>query len=104
MSTATQTPSSTITIQKSQNVLITNKTISFANTEESHGLQSGLKQLLIRNRYMRELKIYFLSGSSHYITIPPGANYEINEIDFSGTILYMKASGLPCVVEIQELY
>lgn len=96
----------TATIEEAQEVLITNYSIAMAATEYTHALQSGLKSLLIRNRTLgAETRIAFVvSGTTtNYVTLRPGAVYDIPNIDFTGKTLYLRSDAVS-TVEIVELY
>ena len=108
MSIATQTftpVSGTIIVSGATDVKITNFPVLVANTEYSHALTTGLKQLTIKNRDRSTTKIAFISGDSllNYITIYPGAVFSVGDLTFSGKILYFNCS-VVSTLEIVELY
>lgn len=95
-----------ITVSGASSNLITNLLLTTANTEYSHVLQSGVRQIYIRSRNNSELKISFTLGESgtKYLTIPKFNSFHVNDISFSGVTLYLQASANNEVVEIFELY
>lgn len=93
-------------IEVSTNVTITNLSATLANTEYSHALTSGLKQLIIRSRGRAKLQVAFVSGQSgtNFITIPGGANLSLEGLEFTGKTVYVQANQASTIVEILELY
>lgn len=103
MSNITGTIRAKATLEQSQDPLIYNVPVLLANTEVSQALTVGTKIFTIRVRGTCGLKLAFVSGQSgtNYITIPPGANYNVEGLNFSGT-LYFQTSKATQIVEILE--
>lgn len=74
-----------------------------AGTEYSQALSSGTKSFTIRSRGNSELKLAFTSGESgtKFVTIPKGASYSQEGLNFSGT-LYFQANKNSETIEIVE--
>ena len=70
-----------VSVTGATNVEITNLSLPTANTEVSHSLQSGLKELRIRARGIAKLQYAFVSTESgtKYWTIPIGATDNITD-------------------------
>ena len=108
MSIATQTftpVSGTVIISGATDVKITNFQVPVANTEYSHSLTTGLKQLTIKNRDRSTTQIAFIAGDSllNYITIYPGSVFSVGDLTFSGKTIYFNCS-VVSTLEILELY
>lgn len=97
---------STVSLERSTEVLITNLNIPSANTEVSHVLQNKLHEIIIKAREYARLKIAFVSGDTvvSYLTIEKGAVLFLGEIDFTGKTLYIQSSVAGVTVEIVELF
>jgi hypothetical protein len=95
-----------ITVTGATSSRITNLSVPIAFTEVSHLLQTNVKQLIIRSRNLANLQIAFVSTESgtKYLTIPPGCNLKLDNIEFSSTTLYIQSSTASTTVEILELY
>lgn len=85
---------------------ITNLSIVNANTEYSHALTNGLKQLRIRCRGIADLQYSFVSGESgtKYFTIFKGTCDSIIDLDFDSKVLYIQSNKASVIVEIMELF
>jgi hypothetical protein len=83
---------------------IYNLAMPLANTEYSQVISSGTKQLLVRMRSTARAKLAFISGDSSvlYITIEAGAVYFDNQLDLSGTTIYLQSAAAGQVAEILE--
>lgn len=94
-----------VTISAATDSKITNYVVPLSNTEYSHALVNGLKQLLIRSREKCTVHFAFVSGESltKYMTILPGVALNVSDLDFTGKVLYFNCS-VPCTLEILEFY
>lgn len=83
---------------------ITNLSLATANTEVDHTLQTNLKQITIRNRDNGRLQFSFTDGQSgsNYITIPAGATFSIDGINYSAGTLSIQSNKASQTVEILE--
>lgn len=97
---------STVSVERSNSNLITNLSMSLANTEYSHTLQNKLHELIIKARESTRLKIAFVSGDSgvKFFTIEKGNVLFLSEVDFTGKTLYIQSTVASVTVEIMELY
>jgi hypothetical protein len=91
------------TVQEAGSVTVYNVSVTLANTEFSQDLTEGTKAFTIRVRGGSSLKLAFEAGQSgtNYVTIPPGANYTAEGLNFSGT-LYFQTPKPSQTVEIVE--
>jgi len=103
MSNITGTIRAKATLEQSQSPLIYNVSCLLANTEYSQALTVGTKIFTIRVRGISSLKLAFEPGESsiNYITIPAGANYSADGLNFSG-LLYFQTTKATQIVEILE--
>lgn len=85
---------------------ITNLVLLLADTEYSHILVDGLKELIIKCREYTDLKYSFVSGESDtkYLTIWRGTCHTLNDLDFNSKTLYIQGSKANVTVEVLELY
>ena len=81
---------------------MTNLSMVTANTEYSHALLSDVKILQIRARGDSNIKMAFVSGESgtKYFTMPKNSSYELKDIKFSSSTLYVQADKANEVLEI----
>lgn len=95
-----------LTLLQSENVRITHLTLITANTEYSHSLQDGLKQLRIKCKSFANLQYAFVAGESatKYWTIPVGCTDNITDLKFISMMLYVQSNKNSVIVEIMELY
>lgn len=84
---------------------ISNLNIISANNEQSFALSANLKKIIIRLREFADLKISFVATESgtKYLTIPRGCTLVLDEISFTGKILYYQSALANATVEILEL-
>lgn len=103
MSNITGTIRGRATIVESTTPLVYNVPVVLANTEISQALSSGTKQFIIKVRGSARLQLAFSSGesSTNYITVPPGAAYTAEGLNFDG-MLYFQTNQSSQVVEILE--
>lgn len=85
---------------------ITNLVLTLADTEYSHMLVNGLKELIIKCREYSDLKYSFVSGESDtkYFTIWRGTCHNLNDLDFNNKTLFIQSSRANVTVEVMELY
>lgn len=104
ISSPTFKPSGSVTVEGATSSEITNLSLAVADTEYSHNLNDGLKQIIIRNRNNYSTRIAFVSGetATKYFTIPQGCTLTISDLSFSSTILYARSPGIS-TLEIIEL-
>lgn len=97
---------STVSVERSSEVLITNLSMPLANNEYSHTLQNKLHELIIKAREATRLKVAFVSGDSGilYLSIEKGAVLFLNDVDFTGKTLYIQSTVAGVTVEIMELF
>jgi len=71
-------------------ITVVNISESDINTEKQHNLNTGLKQIIIRNRNEANTRISFASGgtSGSYYTIRRGSCLELSGLNYSGTLFY----------------
>jgi hypothetical protein len=86
---------------------IKNITLVSANVEQSVTLETGLRQIMIRNRSPQNavLKIAFTSGESgtKFITIPKGNSFNLENINFNSKTLYLQSNQDNTIVEILQI-
>jgi hypothetical protein len=84
--------------------IITNKSITTANVEESHSFQTGVKKFIIRARDNSKLQIAFNSGDSGstFVTIPRGNAFTQEGLNPSSLVLYVQSDKSGSIVEILE--
>lgn len=72
-----------------------NVSVPLANTEMSQALGSNVKKILLRARGASRTQFSFVSGESNinFITIPAGASYHVDQLNFSGTIYFQTSKG-----------
>lgn len=82
---------------------IYNVSVPLANTEVSQSLNSGTKKFTIRVRGSSTLKLAFtaLDSGSLYLTVPRGASYSEEGVNFTGS-LYFQTDQPSQTVEIVE--
>ena len=95
-----------LTIEASESVLITHLTLTLANTEYSHVLQTKLKQLKIKTMNGAKLQYAFVLGDSalKFRTIPKFNEDSLSDLDLTGKTLYIQSNLAATIVEIVELY
>jgi len=83
---------------------ITNLSLPTANTEVDHILQTNVLRLLIKNRNNGRLQFAFVNTESgtNFITIPSGATYDIEGINFAAGTLSIQSNKANQTVEILE--
>lgn len=83
---------------------IYNIDLTLANTEYSQAITNGAVKITLRTRLASNLKVSFTATESgvKYITIPPGASYEINTIRTNNLTLYVQSDVAANVLEIVE--
>lgn len=103
MSNVTGTVRARATLLEAVTPTIYNVSVLLANTEVSQTLTNNTKSFLIRVRGASNLKLAFILGDSgiNYITVPAGANYYADGLNFSGT-LYFQTTKASQIVEILE--
>lgn len=107
ISTPTFKPSGSTEIIGATKIAITNKSLPNADTEESHTLQTNLKQLIIKTRTAKaKLQLAFVAteSSTQYVTIWPGVAFHIADLSLSGKTLYVQSNKDSTFIEIVELY
>lgn len=94
-----------VDIINATNARTTNLALPAINTEVSHALIDNLKQIIIRNRLLVDLKFSFTSGESgtEYTTLKGGAVLTLSDLDFNSKTIYIQ-SGTITTIEILELY
>jgi hypothetical protein len=99
-------PASDVNVIAAKTIKITNLTLSLANTEYNHPLQSKLKQLKIKSRSASRLQYAFIEGDSsvQFQTIPKFCEEFLSGLDFTDKILYIQTDSTATIVEIVELY
>jgi len=85
--------------------LITNYSIASANTEYSHVLNDGVKQIIMRCRESARIQYCFVYGesNSNYMTIRKNCVVGIDKIKFTGKTIYFQSGSAPVTLEILEL-
>lgn len=104
MSIVTGTIRGRATVEASSVPKVYNVPVTLANTEYSQALSTGTKAFTIKLRDIgAKLQIAFVSTESGttYVTIPSGAGYTADGLDFGGTI-YFQSNKPSQVVEILE--
>lgn len=88
-----------------KNTSITNFSLAVKNVEYAHVLIANIKELIVRNRTLSDLKISFVVNESatKYITVKSGTVMVLDDLDFTGKTLYMQSEKIS-LVEIMELY
>lgn len=83
---------------------IYNLSMPLANTEYQQAITNGAVKITLRTRLGAALKISFTATESgvKYITVPPGATYEINTIRTNNLTLYVQSTVANNVLEIVE--
>lgn len=81
---------------------IYNLSMPVANTEYSQVLADGTKKITVRARTKAEIKIYFSSGSSEWITLKGGAVFSEENLDLSGVTIYLQSNVGSQMAEILE--
>ena len=104
MSNITGTFRGKATIEASSVVTITNLSVPAANTEVSHALQAGVKQIYIQNRGDARTRFAFVSGESgtKFVTLFPGVAWHVSDILLTGATLYIQCNKVSQIVEIME--
>lgn len=97
--------SGSIVLAGAPNVLITNLSITTANTEFSHTLQSNVSVLEFKARNGEEFKYSFVATESgtKFITVPCGSGQAFAGIKLVGKTLYLQSPST-CIIEIIEFY
>ena len=95
----------TVTLGGAESPLITNLSLPTINTEVSHALQSGLSEVIIRNRSSDVLKMSFVSTQSGtiYLTIEAHCVLVLEGLKFTGKTIYIQSPAIS-TVEILELF
>lgn len=99
-------PASDVNVIAAKTIKITNLTLSLANVEYNHPLQSKLKQIKIKSRSASRLQYAFIEGDSSVLfkVIPKFCEEVLVDVDFTGKILYVQSDSTAAIVEIVELY
>jgi len=82
--------------------IITNLTLTLADTEYSHALPNGTKKYTVQCRTDDVLKLSYTkeeSGST-YITIPEGASQSEDNLNTNVLVLYLQSPTAGVIVEI----
>ena len=85
--------------------LITNKTMTLANTEYNHTFQDNCKKILVRERSGGEdVKIAWVSGESgtNYFTLGAGSTKAIDGFHVYARIMYFQCTAVGKILEIEE--
>ena len=101
MGVISNTPRASITQADSPTIF--NKSAPTANTEVSQLLSNNTKKFIIKVRSGNaKLQLAFVSteSSTNFITVPAGAVYEDDGLDFSGTV-YFQTNKASQTVEIR---
>jgi hypothetical protein len=95
-----------VDIVNASDAKITNVSLLLADTEYSHVLVNGLKELRIKCREYADLKYSFVSGESDtkYFTIWRGVCDNLTDLDFNNKTLFIQSSRANVTVEVMELY
>jgi hypothetical protein len=103
MSNITATIRPLAQVEAGRSPTIYNISITLANTEVSQVLTTNTKNFTVKVRGNSKLQIAFVSGesSTNFITVPPGAVFTSEGLNFSGT-LYFQTTQPSQVVEILE--
>jgi hypothetical protein len=99
MSNVTGTVRGKVVITGSSNPVIINAVLALANTEVEIVLPDLTRQFLIRCRDNATLKLAFQTGATEFITIPAGASYTEEGLQFSGS-LFVTSSKPTQVAEV----
>lgn len=100
MSNVTTTSRPRATVEAATVANVYNISVLLANTEVSQALATGTKKITIKVRGNSTLKLSFSSGGP-YITIPQGATWSNDGLNFNGT-LYFQTTKPSQIVEIEE--
>jgi hypothetical protein len=75
-----------------------------AGTEFSVVLDSGTKKFLIRSRTGATIRLSFVATETdtNYITIPKGANFSEDSVDFNSSTLYLQVDASAVTIEILQ--
>lgn len=103
MSTITATFRGKAVIEAATTPTIYNVSVPLANTEVSQALNPATKMFTIKTRGIATLQLAFNPGDSGtlFLTVPAGAAYTQEGLNFSG-IIYLQTSKAGQVVEILE--
>ncbi len=97
--------SGSIVLAGAPNVLITNLSVTTANTEFAHTLQNNVSVLEFKARDGEEFKYSFTATESGttYISVPACSGQSFAGIKLVGKTLYVQ-SPFVCTIEIIEFY